>query len=351
MGRTVTATAPVRICDLGGWTDTWFAGRGLVLNIAVRPGATARVTHHPRGSRPDRVTIEAPDLPDGPDDLLWAVVDHVGVPADGDLEVVVSCGVPPGAAMGTSAAVTVALLAALHAGADRPTGDGEAAPPALADLADPPHLADPPGVADPPALAAEAHAVEVEQLGREGGVQDQVAAAYGGVNRIEIGPYPATRVTPITAPADLDRQLRTVYLGAPHVSSAMHQRVIDVIAAEGPSSPRLERLRRAAAAGCDALVAGDLAAFGRAMIDNTDAQSDLASGIVGDDAAAVIAVARAAGALGWKVNGAGGPGGTVTVLLDPARPAGAFEDAVTAAGYALLRVALTDRGATCSSSR
>ena len=42
MARTVTATAPVRVCDLGGWTDTWFARRGLVVSIAVRPGATAR---------------------------------------------------------------------------------------------------------------------------------------------------------------------------------------------------------------------------------------------------------------------------------------------------------------------
>ena len=31
------ALAPVRICDLGGWSDTWFARRGSVLNIAVKP--------------------------------------------------------------------------------------------------------------------------------------------------------------------------------------------------------------------------------------------------------------------------------------------------------------------------
>ena len=49
MARTVTATAPVRVCDLGGWTDTWFAGHGLVVNVAVAPGVTARVTRHPWG--------------------------------------------------------------------------------------------------------------------------------------------------------------------------------------------------------------------------------------------------------------------------------------------------------------
>ena len=296
----VTATAPVRVCDLGGWTDTWFARRGLVVNVAVAPGATARVTH-----RPGPVTIDAPDLPGGPDRLLWAVVEDVGVTADRAIEV--TCGVPPGAAMGTSAAVTVALLAALGA-----TGD----------------------------LAARAHAVEVTRLGREGGVQDQVAAARGGVNRIEIDPYPATRVTPIAPPPGLDGRLCTVYLGAPHDSAAVHGEVI----AAGPHAPVLDRLRAAAAAGADALQRGDLDGFGRAMVANTDAQAALAPGVVGVDALAVIALARAHGAAGWKVNGAGGGGGTVTVLLDRdgARPA--FEAAVAAAGYRPLAVALSPDG-------
>ena len=83
MARTVTATAPVRVCDLGGWTDTWFARHGLVVNVAVTPGATARVTRYPRGSRPAPVTIDAPDLAGGPDELLWAVVEHVGASATG----------------------------------------------------------------------------------------------------------------------------------------------------------------------------------------------------------------------------------------------------------------------------
>jgi D-glycero-alpha-D-manno-heptose-7-phosphate kinase len=312
MALTVTATAPVRICDLGGWTDTWFAERGLVVNIAVRPGAIATVIHHQRGTRRQPVTLDAPDLPGGPDDLLWAVVEHVGTPPDADLEIVVVTAVPPGAAMGTSAAVTVALLAALRPGAT------------------------------PLQLAAEAHAVEVGRLGREGGVQDQVAAAHGGISRIEITSYPTTHVTAIVPPPGLAEGLRTVYLGSPHASSAVHRQVIAAIAGEGPGSEPLERLRRAAAAGCDALRAGDLSAFGRAMIANTDAQSDLAPGIVGTDAAVVIDLARAHGALGWKVNGAGGAGGSVTVLLGPQDTT--FDEAVGAAGYAILPVTFSQAG-------
>ena len=33
--RVINAMAPIRICDLGGWTDTWFAETGAVFNIGV----------------------------------------------------------------------------------------------------------------------------------------------------------------------------------------------------------------------------------------------------------------------------------------------------------------------------
>jgi D-glycero-alpha-D-manno-heptose-7-phosphate kinase len=109
-------------------------------------------------------------------------------------------------------------------------------------------------------------------------------------------------------------------------------------------SEPLERLRRAAAAGYAALRAADLPAFGRAMQANTDAQADLAPGIVGRHACAVIDVARAHGALGWKVNGAGGAGGTVTVLLARPEDRSGFDAAVTAAGYAPLAVEVSLEG-------
>ena len=50
------------------------------------------------------------------------------------------------------------------------------------------------------------------------------------------------------------------------------------------------------------------------MIANTDAQARLHPDLVSAQAQAAIDAARANGALGWKVNGAGGEGGSVTVL-------------------------------------
>ena len=50
------------------------------------------------------------------------------------------------------------------------------------------------------------------------------------------------------------------------------------------------------------------------MVENTDAQTQLHSELVGADAQAIIGCAREHGALGWKVNGAGGDGGSLTLL-------------------------------------
>ena len=53
------------------------------------------------------------------------------------------------------------------------------------------------------------------------------------------------------------------------------------------------------------------------MTDNTEAQRQLDPGVVCADAETAIDVAASIGALGWKVNGAGGDGGSLTVLCGP----------------------------------
>ena len=50
------------------------------------------------------------------------------------------------------------------------------------------------------------------------------------------------------------------------------------------------------------------------MIDNTEAQRRLHPDLIGAEAQKVIDIAREFGALGWKVNGAGGDGGSLTLL-------------------------------------
>ena len=50
---TVRASAPTRMCDNGGWTDTWFAEFGTVFSIAIEPRVHVEVVARPaNGSRP-----------------------------------------------------------------------------------------------------------------------------------------------------------------------------------------------------------------------------------------------------------------------------------------------------------
>jgi D-glycero-alpha-D-manno-heptose-7-phosphate kinase len=54
--------------------------------------------------------------------------------------------------------------------------------------------------------------------------------------------------------------------------------------------------------------------MGQAMQRNTALQADLHATLVSPEARQVIAIAQEHGALGWKVNGAGGSGGSLTLL-------------------------------------
>jgi D-glycero-alpha-D-manno-heptose-7-phosphate kinase len=69
------------------------------------------------------------------------------------------------------------------------------------------------------------------------------------------------------------------------------------------------------------------------MIDNTDAQRRLHPMLVSADADKVIEIARSHGVLGWKVNGAGGEGGSLTLLCgDRSREKRAMIKAIEEAG-------------------
>lgn len=179
----------------------------------------------------------------------------------------------------------------------------------------------------PSEVASAAHRVEVERLGAESGVQDQVCAAYGGINYIEVPSYPESVVSQLRVRREvwweLDRRLALVFLGRAHVSSEVHRAVIASLTADPGAHTRLEELRHAAEDARRAVTAGDLVALGHAMARNTDAQRRLHSGLVNAEVERAIDVAAAHGALGWKLNGAGGDGGSLTLLCggDRDRPA------------------------------
>lgn len=156
-------------------------------------------------------------------------------------------------------------------------------------------------------------------------MQDQLASALGGINDIEITSYPFANTAPIDVPGHastaLAQQLVLIYLGRGHDSSSLHERVIQTLEHAGPQCQELEDLRGCAARAATALRDGDVPGFGHAMTDNTAAQARLHPDLVSAGARVVIDVARAHGALGWKVNGAGGDGGSITLLAGPSTSA------------------------------
>ncbi len=308
--RTITATAPIRICDNGGWTDTRVARHGKVFNIAVRPLVTVRIDVYPSASRDARVVLDAqnygvryaPVLDAstwGPHPLLEAACCEIRPPDDVDIEVTIRSDAPAGASTGTSAAVVVALLGAL----DRLAGSHRTAQ----------------------EIANAAHAVETVRLGRQGGIQDQLCSVFGGVNFIEMTEYPRAVVSHLALSdsirQELQRRLALIYLGRPHSSSAVHEKVVRDLERREPDCAPLNALRNAAERARDALLADDFEALGSAMRDNTLAQAELQTGLVPHDAWRVIEIAAAHGAAGWKVNGAGGDGGSITLLSGAERAA------------------------------
>ncbi len=304
----VNSVAPIRICDLGGWTDTWFAGHGRIFNIGVYPYVEVQLTVRRAvpGSQ-ERIVIHAENygeryaLPPGgraasrewgPHPLLEAAIETMCLPDDLAFEATIYSEAPAGMSTGTSAAVSVALIGAL-------------------DCLTPGRM-----TAHETALAAQR--IETEILGQQCGIQDQLCSAYGGINYIEMQHYPYASVSPVQIPNDvwweLERRLALVYLGNSHNSSQVHEMVIHGLEDAGPGCPPLEDLRQTAQRGRDALYAGDFGGLGAAMIENTEAQGGLHPALVSADARRVIEIGRAHGAVGWKVNGAGGEGGSLTLL-------------------------------------
>jgi D-glycero-alpha-D-manno-heptose-7-phosphate kinase len=303
--RIINSVAPIRICDNGGWTDTWFAGHGKIFNIGVYPYAEVQIEVYPYDGEDERIVIYAENYGERyvvhPEKGVWdrhplleAAIERMRVPENVAVQVTIFSEAPAGASTGTSAAVTVALVGALECLT--------------------------PGRLTAHEAAYTAHAIEVEMLKRQSGIQDQLCSAYGGINYMEMFEYPHASVSQIEVPNsiwwELERRLVLVYLGKSHDSSRVHEKVIVQLENAGGDCKQLEDLRVTAKQSRDAIYTGDFAALGCAMTANTEAQGHLHPDLISQHAWRVIEIANEYGALGWKVNGAGGEGGSITILCN-----------------------------------
>jgi D-glycero-alpha-D-manno-heptose-7-phosphate kinase len=302
--KIIHAQAPLRINDIGGWTDTWFAKEGNVLNVAVGPPVEVQIKIFKNDeNKKKRVMVNTENFgetfwmdPEKPSSVLHPLLQHtissLPMPQDRGLEISLFSPVPAGISTGTSASVCVALLGALNFLAGQTHSAGE--------------------------LASLAHKVETEKLKQQSGIQDQICAAYGGVCFIQVDRYPQARVQRLELSEkiwkELERRLCLIYLGQPHNSSAIHKEVIALVKKGSPQRKHLEKLKDLAGKAKDFLLKGDLEAYGEVMVKNNECQRGLCAQLISEKADGVIQVARKYKASGWKVNGAGGRGGSMTLL-------------------------------------
>jgi D-glycero-alpha-D-manno-heptose-7-phosphate kinase len=302
--KTIYSTAPIRVNDIGGWTDTWFSGEGKVLNMGVSPLVDVQIkVFENERKREDRVLVHAENYgetffvnPENPDykihPLLQGAINSLPIPKDFELEISISSHVPAGCSTGTSASVCVALLGGLDFLSARRHSLDE--------------------------IVSLAHRVETEKLGLQSGIQDQICAAYGGICFIHIYDYPKANVFKLELEEalrqELNRRLFLIYLGKAHSSSALHEKVIAFLERKGTQFKIIRELRDLADRAKDLLLKGDLDSFGRVMIENNGCQRSLHSGLISEEADSIIEIAKKYKAIGWKVNGAGGKGGSLTIL-------------------------------------
>ena len=297
MTDVIFSRAPVRICDVGGWTDTWFYPKGAVFNICIDLYSYIRIVPNNLNciniiSENLNLRAEIQDLHeityDGNLDLLKAAVKRMNI--EKGIDIYIRTEAPPGCGTGTSASVAVALIAALARFSRKNLIQRE--------------------------IAKLAHELEIDELKLESGVQDQYAAAFGGINFMEID-YPSVKASQIKLDDNkicrLENQLILVYLSS-RSSNEMHKAVITNYKNNDATTVNsLEQIKDCAYEMKDAINSESLGLMGKIMNKNWKAQKNLHPSMVNPIIKKIEKLAENHGAIGFKLNGAGG-GGSATIL-------------------------------------
>jgi len=298
----IFSRAPVRICDIGGWTDTWFYPEGAVFSICIDLFSHVKIVPNNTSkikiiSENLNIQTEIQDIRkieyNGNLDLLKAAVKRMCI--EKGINIYIKTDVPPGCGTGTSASVSVALIAALACFSCKKLKPNE--------------------------IAKLAHQLEIDELKLESGVQDQYAATYGGINFMEID-YPSVKIVPISLNDDqrtnLEKELLLIYLGS-RSSNEMHKVVIrNYQNKDDLTIKSLEIIKNCAYEMIKAIKTEDLNLMGNIMNKNWEAQKNLHPSMVNPLIKKAEYIAKKNGAIGFKLNGAGG-GGSATILADIGR--------------------------------
>jgi len=290
------ARAPVRVSFFGGGTDLpayYNCFGGAVLNTTIDKYVYVILNVSERNvlqiTSSDYRTFyrhppSEPLLWDGDLSLPRAVLQHFGV--ETGLSIFLASEVPPGTGLGSSSAVTVALIKAIST-----TCNLKMSPKEIAEMA---------------------CKIEIDKLGKPIGMQDQYAAAYGGLNWVT---FTADQITvePVSVPqetlARLESNLLLMFTGQAHDSAV-------ILAKQRKSSqeqnPRVieahHGVKALAFKARELLQKGELDRFGAMLDEAWQYKKSFAPGVSNERIDRSYQLARKNGALGGKIAGAGGGG-------------------------------------------
>ena len=286
----VRSTAPGRVGDCGGWTDikqaTQIMGGGAVslLTVGLRAHVLVERSNDGRdpGSNDEGAIIDIADFDqrirvtsiedmmlEGEHALLKAALKRF--PPPHRVRITVYSDAPAASGVGSSAAVAVALCGA---------------------------LADYNGQKwTPMSIAAQAQALEMQDLGISCGLQDQYGSARGGPAYMEFE-YP--RVTHYrklrlqdSFLRELDERLALVYVGG-RKSAQFHKYVIrNYESGDKQTQEAMRALRVLAKEASDALEAGDFTRYAEVCTENTLQQKRLSEEVVPPKMEEIIQIGRA----------------------------------------------------------
>lgn len=296
----IISRTPYRVSFFGGGTDypAWFRENGgavLATSINKYCYISARYLppffeHRSRIVYSKVETVKTIDEIQHP--VVRAVLRYLGIEEgveihhDGDL--------PARTGIGTSSTFTVGILHALHALRQR--------------------------MVSKEALAREAIEVEQVILRENVGVQDQISAAFGGLNRIEIRPDGSFVVTPVILPPgrreELEGSLLLFFTGFARTASEVVKEQLERTAA---NAAQLRRMYAMVGEGVEILASGGpIEAFGELLHEAWTLKRSLSGRVSTAEIDAIYDAARAAGAVGGKLLGAGG-GGFILFVVPPDR--------------------------------
>ncbi len=203
---------------------------------------------------------------------------------DGDL--------PARSGVGSSSSFTVCLLQALHALRGEFT--------------------------TPDQLARESILIERDILKETVGSQDQIQAAYGGLNHLIFHPDGSFQVNPISLPADrkeeLEAHLMLFFTGIRRSASEIAASYVESFGKMEKGLSRLIQLVRAAKTLLEGQ--GEMSDFGKILDESWRIKTTWSAQVAPRPVLEMMEAARSSGALGGKLIGAGG-GGFLLLFVPP----------------------------------